>query len=533
MKKIICKCLIITICVLLLCSCTSKTSDSEIKATDNEVSVTNKSEVSKDIWNIDNLKMHLKIDEESEVLFEEYYDFNEDGIDELIIAFGYDNGEERDYVDDIFYIGLIDENYEVYHRLEHSGYSYFEVDLIRLEDKEKPVLYCKITNQVNLEGFELYDIRDNTFNQLVYSASATGSGHDEMLDLDEDGVYNSYLQKRQSYDSLYTLLYRYYIYADGMFVLDNISANFYNYPSTPEDVVREYINLHALLVYEDRNIPDINVRLNELCPRNFEPPYLYTFEDMVNHNIFLDIPFILRTETFEQNNITYVYQEHQTDDKVPTVVYSLCENDGKWEIYDCRVIGGDKTLLSKKIDTYFIHLDNQTLLRGYKDVLLSKIPINLYYPVAEEIDNYYLDKIFSDGFWLKTSRFSLVDMDNDKVPELIVECTFGVADFVLVIREVDGIMVAEQFSNRQMSSIKKDGSFHASSGAGHHGFYKLRFTSDSYETYRVVTMEEEKKSDGIYQLNYYIGEEIVDEDSFLDYWDVINQADEPDWVYFE
>lgn len=332
--------ILILIVILVFTSCKGATE--KIMNEQSVEEINDNSDLEYNEWNIDSLRLILDVESDSEVMFEAFYDFNNDGLDELIIAFGYDNEGERNYIDDIFYIGLIDESYEVYHRLEHSGYGYFDVDLIYLEDKEHPVLYCKITNYANLEGFELYDIQDNTLNQIVYSASGTGVGHDEMLDLDEDGIYQGYLQERQSYDSLYTVLYRYYIYRDGEFVLDNISADFYNYPSTPEDTVRQFFNLHTLLNNEEMAIPDIDDRINELCPGNFEPPYLYSMEEMINNNIFLDTPFVLRTEISEQNNITYVYQEHQSDDKIPTVVYSLEESDGKWKIYDYKVIAEDE-----------------------------------------------------------------------------------------------------------------------------------------------------------------------------------------------
>jgi len=56
---------------------------------------------------------------------------------------------------------------------------------------------------------------------------------------------------------------------------------------------------------------------------------------------------------------------------------------------------------------------------------------------------------------MKPIRFSLVDMDQDLTPELIIEGSIDVAGFVLVIRQVDGEMIAHEFSHRQMYDLKK------------------------------------------------------------------------------
>lgn len=487
-----------------------------------------------DKWNMDSLRRILKVESDSKVMFEELYDFNNDGVDELIIAFGYENNEEQDYIDDIYYIGLIDGKYEVYDHLEHSGYHYFDVDFIHLENKENPVLYCRITNYADLEGFELYDVQSNSLHQMVYSASHTGVGYDEMLDVDEDGIYQGYLQKRESYDSLYTVLYRRYSYIDGSFVLEDISADFYNYPSTAEETVRQFLNLHTLLNNEEMDIPDVDSRINELCPKNFKPAHVCSMEEMMNYNMSLDTPFVLRTESFEQNNITYVYQEHESDDKFPTVVYSLGENDGKWQIYDYRVIGGDKSLLSSKIDSYFekLQYDKSELLDKYRSVLMSEVPLSFEYVVANGIEEFMLENISYDGYWLKPMRFSLLDMDQDSIPELIVQGELGAAGFTLIIREVDGKMIAHEFSHRQMYDLKSDGSFGATGGAAYSGYFYLMFDKLEYTINRIAETDTEKDEEGNLKSIFYVGETLTDEDEFWDFWNTLMRKEPALWEYF-
>lgn len=529
--------LIIT--ALAFTSCNDITSQSDnlesIDRSADQVDMTSISEGLDAGWNIETLRDFLEVDSDSEVMFEAYYDFNKDGLNELIIAFGFDNDEERDYIDDIYYIGCENEKYEIFTHLEHSGYGYFAVELINLGDREEPVLYCKITNHANLEGFELYEVNNNSLSQILYSASAVGVGHDEMIDLDEDGVYHSYLQKRQSYDSLYTCLYKHYSYIDGEFVLDDISADFYNYPSTPEDVVRQYLNLHTLLNNEEMDIPDIDSRINDLCPKNFEPPYQYSMEDMINHSILLESPFMLRVETFEESNIVYVYQEHQTDETVPTVVYSLGKNDGKWQIYDFRVIGGDRIELSNKIDNYFhmIDYDDNVLLDKYKKVLMNELPILFEYVVANGSKSYLLENISFDGYWMKPIRFSLTDMNQDLVPELIVQGDLGAFGFTLIIREVEGGMIAHEFSHRQMHDLKSDGSFAASGGAAYSGYFYLDFDKHAYTINRIAETDTEEDEESNLKSIFYVGTTLTDEGEFWNFWNTLISKEPALWEHFK
>ncbi|WP_058486940.1 hypothetical protein [Defluviitalea phaphyphila] len=337
--------------IVLLTSCENK--DSQLK--NQELEIKNNEEVeenriiTEDIakdnfkWDMGELKAILNIPDDMEILFQQYYDFDGNMIDELIIAYGYKNEKDKNYVKDIYYVGANEGEYKIYYHLEPSGYRCFSVELIYLLDRDQPVLYCRNTNDANLVGFELYEVCNNSLNQLVYSASGTGVGNDEMLDLDGDGIYTGYVQKRQSYDYLYTHVNRYFSYIDGKFVLENISVDFFDYPSTPEAVVLEYLNMHSIINKEEIDIPDIESRLEELCPKKFKPPYLYNYEDMIEFNITLESPFMLRTENFDDSNIAYVYQENQLDESIPTVVYVLKKHEEKWQIYDYRLIDRKKS----------------------------------------------------------------------------------------------------------------------------------------------------------------------------------------------
>lgn len=485
-------------------------------------------------WDLDKLRLALGIKDEMEVLFLHYNDFDSDNSEELIIAFGHDYEEEKDYIEDIYYIENVNGEYEMLSHIQSSGYSFYDVELINLVDIELPVLYCRNTNYANLIGFEIYEIKDNALKQLVYSASATGVGHDEMTDLTKDGVYTGYIQRRKSYDALYTNLVRYYSYVNDVFELENISADFYNYPATPEEVVLEYLNMHSLKQLEEIEIPDIEVRLRKLCPRNFEPPILYDYDVMVEYNMLLEGALEFNT-TYYDDNMAEVYVTYRGNLNNTEVVYSMGQFEDKWIIFDSRDLSKDYIELSKRIneffESYLVHIESskQQILQKYKDVLISQISFVFKYVVAEGEKSYFLDDIAYDGYWMKPIRFSLVDMDGDLTPELIVECSLGAAGFVLVIREFEDEMIAHEFSHRQMYDLKKDGTFGASGGAAYSGYFELEFDNSTYYINRIA----ETDTDGNLIPIFYIGETLTEEDEFWEFWESLRNKEEAEWFYFD
>ena len=289
-------------------------------------------------WDMDVLRSTLKINEEMEILFQYDKDFDNDNNEEIIIAFGDDYIDEKDCIEDIYYIENINGDYEILSHIQSERYGTFSIELINLVGMDLPVLYCRKTNYANLIGFELYEIKDKALKQLVYSASAAPVGCDEMTDMDANGIYHGFVEKRSCYDTLYTDLRRYYEFIDGKFEIKYISAFFYNYPDTPEKVVLQYLNMHSLKQVEELEIPDIEVRLRELCPSNFEPPILYDYNVMVKYNMLFEGALEFNTKIHEETNIAEVNVIYNEGIDKSKVVYSLGKTDDKWIINDCKVL---------------------------------------------------------------------------------------------------------------------------------------------------------------------------------------------------
>lgn len=107
------------------------------------------------------------------------------------------------------------------------------------------------------------------------------------------------------------------------------------------------------------------------------------------------------------------------------------------------------------------------------------------------------------GLSVGITRYALLDLDGDDVPEGVVDFRYGeneqVMSLVLKYQE-SGVVFATEFSYRQMYQLKSDGTFHASGGEDTDGWYKLRWENMSWVMDRVSDEEDcESKPDAPWQ----------------------------------
>lgn len=174
---------------------------------------------------------------------------------------------------------------------------------------------------------------------------------------------------------------------------------------------------------------------------------------------------------------------------------------------------------------------NSSLYKSYKEVLLSKKTFSFSFVVAEGEQEYYINDISYEEYRFIPEHFSFVDMNKDEVPEIVIEGTLGMAGFVLVLRQYDGRMIGHEFSHRQMSDIKNDGTYLASGGAAYNGYYYLSFNEDSYIQNNVVRMDTEE-ADGNYTQIYFRDEVRIEEEEFKTLWQLQQNKDKPEWIDF-
>jgi len=253
-------------------------------------------------------------------------DIDLDGKQEIVIVFDGDSRQKtyvlREYGDTIQKIGQIDE----------AGYGISEVELIKLKGEKKKYIKTNLTNWANLSGFALYEVDKNTINLITYSASATGVGDDHLVDRDEDGYYEGFIQNRFSYDVLHYYVSRYFYWNGRDFTLHSTSINLDDYPENPEKVVSQFLKLSILNNYEE-NCAELSKRLRELNISNkklsFEKEDAW-FEALQLENLDYDVK--------ENGNSTTVAVTMNDEN----IGFKLTKANDKWHISDfngANVIG--------------------------------------------------------------------------------------------------------------------------------------------------------------------------------------------------
>lgn len=178
------------------------------------------------------------------------------------------------------------------------------------------------------------------------------------------------------------------------------------------------------------------------------------------------------------------------------------------------------------LDSYIFDMKydvNNDLLNVFAGIMNNEVTFwDSYEKKSVRINN-----IERDGYKLVPVSYTLLDFEADNVPELLVNTKLGSADFVYVFYySYEGISCFS-FSNKQMDEPKIDGSFVMSSGAGDWGIYKIKFSDDSYVIDSLGFME---TTDNAHITNiYHIGDEVVDEEKYMEFLDKYMKQDEPMW----
>lgn len=174
-----------------------------------------------------------------------------------------------------------------------------------------------------------------------------------------------------------------------------------------------------------------------------------------------------------------------------------------------------------------------SLLNMYKDILISEVSFNDENGYTE-LKNVYLNEMKVEDIPLEYYMFSLIDMNQDQIPELVLEVSVGGgADFVLAFHLQNGEIYCHWYSNRQVQLIKVDGTYRSSGGAG--AFYICQEELDkSKNTTRYLASHEyagaDKNNQAIYK--YFINEKEVDKEEFDAFMDAFDNKEDAVWCVF-
>jgi len=161
-----------------------------------------------------------------------------------------------------------------------------------------------------------------------------------------------------------------------------------------------------------------------------------------------------------------------------------------------------------------------------KDVLQNKVKINQKaykgsYDEGTTYQPFYLnsliDKIGYDKSY-KLDSFTILDMDGDKNPEIIIKIDGGDVE---VLHYHNDKVYGYYFVNRAMESLKTDGTYIGSSGAMDNSINRISFSGSRLNEIILAYSESTGKydKDGYHIINYFIAKKPVSETEFESYLD--------------
>jgi uncharacterized protein YecT (DUF1311 family) len=176
--------------------------------------------------------------------------------------------------------------------------------------------------------------------------------------------------------------------------------------------------------------------------------------------------------------------------------------------------------------------DNKKLaMEAYKEVLLNKAE----FFSADNKKNVYINDFLTNkeiyGTVFKLMHFTVLDMDGDGIPEVVLELTVGnYVQFYEVLHymddKVDGyIQVLRGFEN-----LKTDGTVRYSNSAFNNGYRKLSFETDTCEDHILGYHNTESNNDVVTR-TYFIDSKPVTEEAYNAF--TKEQDEKKDAVWYE
>ena len=165
--------------------------------------------------------------------------------------------------------------------------------------------------------------------------------------------------------------------------------------------------------------------------------------------------------------------------------------------------------------------------QAFLSVLLSKDPFlytNKYVGQNQDelyVYNGYLNQLSFNGKTLVIPRFSIVDMDGDNIPEIVLE--MEEYQGFIVLRYKDGEILGNEFGYRWLIGLREDGSSRGSSGATDYSMGKLYFVNDTFVYSERLRMN---------NTSYYFYDVPVDEKTWNELGAIYDETPKVEWYDF-
>lgn len=136
----------------------------------------------------------------------------------------------------------------------------------------------------------------------------------------------------------------------------------------------------------------------------------------------------------------------------------------------------------------------------------------------------FLAETAKSGKNLTPSRFALLDLDGDEIPEVVIELSDDYPYFYEVLYFEDGNMYGHILPLRQFNDLKEDGTFSWSASASNSGYGSLRFSASEYVVENLAYTETGMDGENV-AMSYFIGDESVTRERYDAF--VAEQDDKP------
>lgn len=156
-------------------------------------------------------------------------------------------------------------------------------------------------------------------------------------------------------------------------------------------------------------------------------------------------------------------------------------------------------------------------LSTYQSVLQNKIS---FYSIdtQKDMNITQLNQAVSEDSSVKVTvtKFAVVDLENDDIPEVILWLSVNNNDFGFeILHYLDGVVYGYTLSYRSFMDLKEDGTFSFSSGAADYGFGMVELTENGYTINKISYSEPSYDSNDIQVVSYYVNHESATRDAFL------------------
>ena len=154
-------------------------------------------------------------------------------------------------------------------------------------------------------------------------------------------------------------------------------------------------------------------------------------------------------------------------------------------------------------------------MEAFKSVLQNKTE---FFNTDYKKNAYLKDFLTNNGVYettFKLKHFAVLDMDGDKIPEVVLELTPGdYVDFYEVLHYLNGKVYGHIYGIRSLGDIKADGTFAWAGSAAYNGYGKLKFKSDGSVTTDNIGYHDSKNNNGVVTTTSFINNQSVTEKAY-------------------